>query len=57
MRGHVTPEKRDSVERACGAWCSVTAMFFFFSNRVGLIGSLVVSALLTLVLLAFCGVL
>jgi hypothetical protein len=31
-------------------------MFFFFSNRVGLIGSLLVSAVLTLVLLAFCNV-
>jgi hypothetical protein len=31
-------------------------MFFFFSNRVGLLGSLAVSAVLTLLLLAFCGV-
>ena len=32
-------------------------MFVFFSNRLGLIGSIVVSAILTLVLLSFCGVL
>jgi hypothetical protein len=31
-------------------------MFFFFSNQVGLVGSLLVSAALTLVLLAFCNV-
>ena len=29
-------------------------MFFFFSNRVGLVGSIVVSAVLTLVLLSLC---
>jgi energy-converting hydrogenase Eha subunit E len=32
-------------------------MFFFFSNGLGLIGSIAVSAILTLVLLSFCGVL
>jgi len=31
-------------------------MFFFFSNRLGCIGSLAISAVLTLVLLSFCGV-
>ena len=31
-------------------------MFLFFSNQVGLVGSLFVSAVLTLVLLAFCNV-
>src|SRR5215207_5520670 len=30
------------------------AMFFFFSNRVGLLGSILVSAVLTLGLLALC---
>jgi hypothetical protein len=29
-------------------------MFFFFSNRVGLLGSILVSVLLTLVLLYAC---
>lgn len=29
-------------------------MFFFFSNRMGLIGSIAVSAVLTLGLLALC---
>jgi hypothetical protein len=32
-------------------------MFLFFSNRIGLIGSILVSAALTLALLAFCNVL
>ena len=32
-------------------------MFLFFSNRLGLIGSIVISAVLTLLLLSFCGVL
>ena len=31
-------------------------MFLFFSNRLGLIGSIVISAVLTLLLLSFCGV-
>ena len=31
-------------------------MFFFFSNRMGCLGSIAVSAILTLVLLAFFGV-
>jgi hypothetical protein len=30
-------------------------MFFFFSNRVGCLGSLVVSVLLSLLLLRACG--
>ena len=29
-------------------------MFFFFSNRTGLLGSILISAVLTLGLLAFC---
>jgi hypothetical protein len=29
-------------------------MFFFFSNGLGLIGSIIVSAVLTLVLLSMC---
>jgi hypothetical protein len=33
------------------------AMFFFFSNRLGCIGSLLVSALITVVLLAMFGIL
>ena len=32
-------------------------MFFFFSNRLGCLGSLLVSVLVTLVLLALLGVL
>jgi hypothetical protein len=32
-------------------------MFFFFSNRLGCLGSIVVSAILTVVLLALFGVL
>ncbi|MET3585851.1 hypothetical protein ABID21_001960 [Pseudorhizobium tarimense] len=32
-------------------------MFFFFSNRMGCLGSLVVSAVLTLIVLAVLGVL
>ncbi len=32
-------------------------MFFFFSNRLGCLGSLVVSAVVTLILLALLGVL
>lgn len=31
-------------------------MFLFFSNRVGCLGSLAISAIVTLVLLAFLGV-
>jgi hypothetical protein len=32
-------------------------LFFFFNNRLGLAGSILVSAVLTLLLLSFCGVL
>jgi hypothetical protein len=32
-------------------------MFFFFSNRLGCLGSLVISAVLTLIVLAVLGVL
>jgi hypothetical protein len=32
-------------------------MFFFFSNRLGCLGSLLVSAVVTLILLALLGVL
>ena len=31
-------------------------MFLFFSNRLGLLGSIAISALLTLLLLSFCNV-
>jgi hypothetical protein len=31
-------------------------MFFFFSNRLGCAGSLLISAVLTLIVLAFMGV-
>jgi hypothetical protein len=31
-------------------------MFFFFSNRMGCAGSLLISAVLTLIVLAFMGV-
>jgi hypothetical protein len=31
-------------------------MFFFFSNRLGCLGSLVISAVLTLIVLALLGV-
>jgi hypothetical protein len=44
------------LERREGSRGSTKGMFFFFSNRMGLIGSLLVSAVLTLVLLAFCNV-
>jgi hypothetical protein len=43
------------LERSEGS-CGSTGVFFFFSNQVGLVGSLLVSAVLTLVLLAFCNV-
>jgi energy-converting hydrogenase Eha subunit E len=32
-------------------------VFFFFNNKLGLLGSIAVSAVLTLLLLSFCGVL
>jgi len=47
--------RRDDLERREDSRRS-TRMFFFFSNQVGLVGSLLVSAVLTLVLLAFCNV-
>ena len=31
-------------------------VFFFFSNRLGLLSSIVISAVLTLLLLSFCNV-
>jgi hypothetical protein len=31
-------------------------MFLFFSNRLGLLGSIAISAVLTLLLLSFCNV-
>jgi hypothetical protein len=39
------------------AWGSERDVFFFFSNRLGCLGSLVVSALVTLLLLILLGVL
>jgi hypothetical protein len=36
--------------------CETVAMFFFFSNRLGCLGSLLVSAVATLLLLLVLGV-
>jgi hypothetical protein len=37
---------------ANGSWPSLGTVFFFFSNRLGCLGSLVVSVIVTVVLIA-----
>ena len=50
------PASGRSVEDAQVSQARERAMFFFFSNRLGCAGSLLISAVLTLIVLALMGV-